>query len=88
MVSKHSDLPIFDGHNDVLLTLDGGHGLEARSFFELNEQGHIDLPRARKGNFAGGIFAVFVEPEKKEKANRFRSMPCSVTCRSLVTPSK
>src|SRR5258708_4283837 len=53
-------LPIIDGHNDVLLQLyfpDRGGG---RTFFEESKLGHIDLPRARTGGFAGGFFAVFV----------------------------
>src|SRR5215472_13250529 len=56
-------LPIFDGHNDTLLHLyyaDRGGG---RSFFTRAEKGHIDLPRAREGGFAGGFFAVFVRPD-------------------------
>ncbi len=53
-------IPIFDGHNDVLLRLrKGGPGSE-RSFLERNETGHLDLPRARDGGFAGGIFAIFI----------------------------
>lgn len=52
---------IFDGHNDTLLNLPRAN----RSFFEESEQGHIDLPRARKGGLAGGFFAVFVpDPEQ------------------------
>lgn len=49
-------IPIFDGHNDTLLNLPR----TGRSFFERSEAGHIDLPRARDGHLAGGIFAVFV----------------------------
>ena len=53
-------IPIFDGHNDTLLNLPR----TGRSFFERSEVGHIDLPRAREGQLAGGIFAVFVpDPE-------------------------
>ncbi len=58
-----SNLPIFDGHNDTLLSLGGGDDGEPRSFFERGERGHLDLPRAREGNFAGGMFAVFVDSE-------------------------
>ena len=60
-------IPIFDGHNDVLLRLmlksepDGG----AASFLEGDGTGHLDLPRAREGGFAGGLFAVFVPPMKR-----------------------
>jgi len=56
-------LPIFDGHNDTLLHLyyaDRGGG---RSFFTRSDKGHLDLPRAREGGFAGGFFAVFVRPD-------------------------
>ena len=65
-MSKSSNHPIFDGHNDTLLSLNGGDGGEARSFFERSEHGHLDLPRAREGNFAGGLFAVFAEHEHQE----------------------
>jgi membrane dipeptidase len=57
-------IPIFDGHNDVLLRLmrkaepDGG----ATSFLAGDGAGHLDLPRARAGGFVGGLFAVFVPP--------------------------
>ena len=44
-------LPVFDGHNDVLL--------EERSFADRSEDGHLDLARARAGGFAGGFFAIF-----------------------------
>lgn len=53
-------IPIFDGHNDVLLRLRKGGAGSERSFLERNETGHLDLPRAREGGFAGGFFAVFI----------------------------
>lgn len=52
-------LPIFDGHNDTLLRL-WRKELPTAAFFERGEAGHIDLPRARAGGFAGGLFACFV----------------------------
>ncbi len=51
--------PIFDGHNDTLTHLDGVGGGKARSFFVESEEGHLDLPRARRGGLAGGFFAIF-----------------------------
>lgn len=45
--------PVFDGHNDALLGLDG------RPFFE-RSSGDLDYPKAREGGFAGGLFAAFV----------------------------
>ncbi|WP_150496425.1 dipeptidase [Roseibium aquae] len=52
---------MFDGHNDTLLKLeiDAGAGRE-RDFFQRSQRGHMDLPRARDGGFAGGLFAMFV----------------------------
>src|SRR5579863_1403715 len=61
-------LPIFDGHNDALLSMylsERGHG---RNFFERSEFGHLDLPRAREGGFGGGFFAIFVPSEPSEPA--------------------
>ena len=55
-------IPIFDGHNDTLLSLfDGEHG-KNRSFFEWGESGHLDLPRGRAGGYKGGLFAIFCPP--------------------------
>lgn len=56
-----SALPIFDGHNDVLLRLSrkGVAGVE-RQFLDGDGEGHLDLPRMTAGGFGGGLFAVFV----------------------------
>jgi membrane dipeptidase len=50
---------IFDGHNDTLLHLALPERGGGRSFFVQSDKGHIDLPRARLGGFAGGFFAIF-----------------------------
>jgi membrane dipeptidase len=47
----------FDGHNDVLSRLHEA-GAGNASFFEGGD-GHLDLPAARAGHLAGGLFAVF-----------------------------
>jgi membrane dipeptidase len=52
-------LPVFDGHNDVLLRMQR----KGRSFFDRGDDGHIDLPRAREGGLAGGFMAMFVPSE-------------------------
>jgi len=58
-------VPVFDGHNDTLLELPSS----GRSFFERSETGHVDLPRAREGGMAGGMFAVFIpDPEEAQVA--------------------
>jgi membrane dipeptidase len=54
-------VPIFDGHNDVLLRLFRRGGADApKVFLEGEAKGQLDLPMARQGGFAGGLFAVFV----------------------------
>lgn len=54
-------MPVFDGHNDVLLRLfkETEPGCERRFLAGL-EGGHLDLPRARAGGMVGGLFAIFV----------------------------
>jgi membrane dipeptidase len=70
-----ANLPILDGHNDVLSRLleaeranqhsmaARGEPAQVRSFFERGDEGHIDLPRAREGGFAGGLFSIYVSAD-------------------------
>lgn len=64
-------LPAFDGHNDTLLKLeiDAIQGKD-RDFFERSDRGHIDMPRAREGGFAGGLFAMFVPSNPEQDFSR------------------
>lgn len=65
-----SPLPVFDGHNDVLLRLRRGAGEPVKCFIEGEPAGHIDLPRARQGGLAGGLCAVYVpSPSMNKDAN-------------------
>jgi membrane dipeptidase len=64
-------VPVFDGHNDTLLKLELQAGTKRdRSFFMEAGFDHIDLPRARKGGFAGGLFAMFVPSRLPLDLNR------------------
>ena len=56
------DIPmrIFDGHNDTLLRLWLNGDSRGEGFMAGTTGGHIDLPMARAGSFAGGMFAMFV----------------------------
>jgi len=61
-------LPVFDGHNDVLLRLRRAGGEDpAKRFLEGEEAGHIDLPRARAGGLAGGLCAIYVPSPSMSK---------------------
>ena len=55
-------VPIFDGHNDILLDLHLPERGGGRTFFERSDAGHLDLPRAREGGFGGGFFACWAPP--------------------------
>jgi len=63
-------VPIFDGHNDVLLRLYRRGGPDAAAAFLGGEdQGHLDLRKARRGGFAGGLFAIFVPSPGRKAAS-------------------
>jgi len=60
-MTSHGPVPIFDGHNDVLLRLYRRGGADApQAFLEGESKGQLDLPKAHQGRFAGGLFAIFV----------------------------
>lgn len=60
-MTSSSLMPVFDGHNDVLLRLMRRRGGQPeRAFLEGETAGHLDWPRMRAGGLAGGFFAIFV----------------------------
>ena len=77
-------VPIFDGHNDVLLRLHRRAGSDpVAAFFEGGEKGQLDFPKAREGGFAGGLFAIFV-PSTEKKNGKPAETPSSDVA---LTPS-
>jgi membrane dipeptidase len=61
-------VPVFDGHNDVLLRLWGKKaGDPVAAFLAGDGEGHLDLPRMIRGGFAGGFFAIFVPSPQDEQ---------------------
>lgn len=53
-------IPVFDGHNDVLLRLYKSTSSDpVADFLKGEEAGHIDLQKARAGSLAGGLFALY-----------------------------
>lgn len=64
-MTEDSPIPVFDGHNDVLLRLWKAGGADAaRRLIAGEDVGHIDLPRAAKGGLAGGLCAIYVPSER------------------------
>jgi membrane dipeptidase len=55
-----SSIPIFDGHNDVLLRLYKSASSDVVSdFLNGEDAGHIDLKKMKAGAMVGGFFAIF-----------------------------
>jgi membrane dipeptidase len=53
-------IPVFDGHNDVLLRLYKSRSDDPVADFLAGEgAGHLDLKKAKAGSFAGGLFALY-----------------------------
>ena len=58
-MSFSSQIPVFDGHNDVLLRLIHAKAAPERAFLDGDNVGHLDLPRMKQGGMVGGFFAVY-----------------------------
>lgn len=52
--------PVFDGHNDFLLRLYEHPDQRETLWLKEGKDGHLDLPRMKKGGFAGGFFAIYI----------------------------
>lgn len=60
-------IPVFDGHNDVLLRLYRSARKDPVSdFIEGEEAGHIDMKKAKTGGLSGGLFALFSPPVRSQ----------------------
>jgi len=71
IVTTDPIIPVFDGHNDALLRLHVHDNESPETFVAGTENGHLDMPRAKAGGFAGGMFACFV-PSKRGKEKQVR----------------
>ncbi|MFC2966530.1 dipeptidase [Acidimangrovimonas pyrenivorans] len=67
-------LPVFDGHNDFLLRLLRNPGEREKIWLEGEGAGHLDLPRMRKGGFAGGFFAIYISSPMPHDAPDFEAL--------------
>ena len=68
--AKSSELeivPIFDGHNDVLLHLFGPRSTRTPKDFLLGCDGQIDIPKCKIGGLRGGFFAIYI-PDQSGKS--------------------
>ncbi|MFZ1345776.1 MAG: membrane dipeptidase, partial [Tabrizicola sp.] len=62
-----SQIPVFDGHNDIVLKIAAAGSDRAKLWLQGEGAGHLDLPRMLKHGFAGGFFAVYIpSPDEGE----------------------
>jgi membrane dipeptidase len=81
-------VPIFDGHNDVLLRLYLRGGTDGpRAFLDGQAKGHLDFPKALEGGFAGGLFAVFVPSTGKAGSSTGDTSPSSAGSDAPTAPA-
>ncbi|MBB4288818.1 membrane dipeptidase [Rhizobium leguminosarum] len=59
-----AEIDVFDGHNDAVQFI-AEYTSSGRDFLSRSESGHLDLPRAREGGLAGGLFALHAGPERQ-----------------------
>lgn len=80
-------VPIFDGHNDVLLRLYRRGGADApQAFLEGASKGQLDLPKAQQGGFAGGLFAMFVPSTDRAKSPDGEALSLSIDIGAPLPP--
>lgn len=53
-------IPVLDGHNDFLLRLLREPENREKIWLNGDGKGHLDLPRMKRGGFAGGFFAIYI----------------------------
>ncbi len=53
-------IPVFDGHNDLLLRLHLAPDQREAIWLGGGGKGHLDLRRMQAGGFAGGFFAIYI----------------------------
>lgn len=53
-------IPVFDGHNDLLLRFHNHPDQRQAIWTGAEGKGHLDLPRMKAGGFAGGFFAIYI----------------------------
>lgn len=59
-------VPVFDGHNDIVLKIAAAGAARDRLWLQGEGAGHLDLPRMLAHGFAGGFFAVYIPSSEYE----------------------
>jgi membrane dipeptidase len=67
-------VPVFDGHNDMVLNLAAAGAARKDLWLEGVGAGHLDLPRMQAHGFAGGFFAVYIPSPAAHDAPDYQAM--------------
>lgn len=67
-------IPVFDGHNDLLLRLWRAPDRREAIWRGEAEGGHLDLVRMKAGGFMGGLFAIYVPSPEAHDAPDIMAM--------------
>lgn len=67
-------IPVFDGHNDLLLRLHSAPEKRETIWLTGEGTGHLDLPRMKAGGFAGGFFAIYVPSPEAHDSAKYQAM--------------
>lgn len=82
-------LPVIDGHNDFLLRLLHAPEDRVAIWLQGDGKGHLDLPRMKAGQFAGGFFAIYISsPEPHDSvdySDMMNNPPYDVPLGALIT---
>ncbi|WP_454817376.1 dipeptidase [Labrys neptuniae] len=87
-MTQNNLVTVFDGHNDALLNLYHAPEPDRMRIFSQGAPAdwHIDLPRARKGGLAGGMFAIFAPPQEEGAAKAGAAIPIPSNDEPLPPP--
>ena len=81
--------PVFDGHNDILLRLQLAPENREAIWLTGEGKGHLDIPRMKKGGFAGGFFAIYIPSPRDPNATDFfaamENPPFALPLPALIT---
>ncbi len=69
-----ANVPVLDGHNDIVLKIDAAGSARDRLWLHGEGAGHLDLPRMLASGFAGGFFAVYIPSPETVDIHAFQQM--------------
>lgn len=84
-----AQVPVFDGHNDIVLKIDAAGDARDRLWLHGEGAGHLDLPRMLTHGFAGGFFAVYIPSPETVDLDAFHhamdNPPYDIPLPALIT---